>query len=188
MSSYQQASETELLVLVKEGDHAAFAEIYVRLYKSLFGYAFHMINDKYVCDDMVQDVFSWFWEHRSYHQIQSLKSYLLTAIKYQAAKYIRRGKVRENHLLSTLNATAFTVNDESLEFKELQAVITSSIHGLPEKCQEIFRLSREEQLSNREIAARLGVSEGTVAVQIKRALAKLRNNLGNMHFWMYFFL
>lgn len=188
ISIYNQASEMQLLVLVKEGDHAAFNEVYERFYRPLFGYAYHMIDDKYVCDDMVQDVFSWFWEHRAYHQINSLKSYLLTAIKYQAAKFIRRGKIRENHLLATLSSSQFTVNEDSLEFKELQVVITSSIHQLPEKCKEIFLMSREEQLSNREIAAKLGISEGTVAVQIKRALDKLRNNLGNMHFWMYFFL
>ncbi|NQX38474.1 RNA polymerase sigma-70 factor, ECF subfamily [Pedobacter steynii] len=188
MSPYNQESETQLLVLVREGDHAAFNEVYNRLYRALFGYAYHMIDDKFVCDDMVQDVFSWFWEHRAYHQINNLKSYLLAAIKYQAAKYIRRGMIRENHVLASLNTTSFTINDESLEFKELQAVINSSIHQLPEKCKEIFRMSREEQLSNREIAAKLGISEGTVAVQIKRALGKLRENLGNMHFWMYFFL
>ncbi|RQO74456.1 RNA polymerase sigma-70 factor [Pedobacter sp. KBW06] len=188
ISPYSQANEMQLLVLVKEGDHDAFNQVYERFYKPLFGYAYHMIDDKYVCDDMVQDVLTWFWEHRAHHQINNLKSYLLTAIKYQAAKYIRRGKIRENHLLATLNNTTITVNEESLEFRELQAVITSSIHQLPEKCREIFRMSREDQLSNREIAAKLGISEGTVAVQIKRALDKLRDNLGSMHFWMYFFL
>lgn len=188
MSHYKEVNETELLDLVKGGNHAAFNEMYSRFYRPMFGYAYQMINDKYVCDDMVQDVFSWFWEHRGYHQINNLKSYLLTAVKYQAAKYIRRGKVRDNHLLTALNSTDYAINEESLELKELQAVITSFVHQLPEKCKEIFRMSREEHLSNREIATKLGISEGTVSVQIKRALDKLRDKLGGMHFWVYFFL
>ena len=90
--------------------------------------------------------------------------------------------------MTALNSTDYAINEESLELKELQAVITSFVHQLPEKCKEIFRMSREEHLSNREIATKLGISEGTVSVQIKRALDKLRDKLGGMHFWVYFFL
>lgn len=188
MDNYKAHSDEHLISLLKQGDHAAFNEMYTRFYKPMFGFAYHMIKDKDTCDDMIQDVLSWFWEHREQHHINDLKSYLLTAIKYQVAKFIRRGKVRENHLLSTLNTAEYVMSEESLELKDLQAVITSFVHQLPEKCAVIFQMSRKEHLSNREIAAKLGISEGTVAVQIKRALDKLKGNLGHMHFWMHFFL
>lgn len=188
MTDYSKFTDQELIDLLKDGSHAAFNEVHHRYYAVLMRFAYNMISDRESCDDMVQDVFVWFWEHRSQHRMSSIKGYLLMAVKYQAAKFVRRGKVRENHLLAELGKASYSLNEEKLELKELQAIITSFTHQLPEKCAAIFKMSREEQLSNREIADRLGISEVTVAVQIKRALDKLRGNLGRMHFWLHFFV
>jgi len=188
MQHYTGFSDQEILMRLKEDDHAAFNELHRRHYAMLLRYGYSLISDKEACDDMVQDVLTWFWEHRSQHQIQNIKSYLLTAIRYQAAKYIRKGKIREAHLLSLNDSDSYSLNEESLEVKELKRIITSFVHQLPEKCALIFRMSREEQLSNKEIAVKLGISEATVAVQIKRALDKLKLNLGKMHFWIHFFM
>jgi RNA polymerase sigma-70 factor (family 1) len=188
MADYNEYIDEELLYLIRSGSHAAFNELYRRFYRPMFRFAYNIIDDKESCDDIVQDVLSWFWEHKKQHNITNLKSYLLTAVKYQVAKAIRRGKVRQNHLLATVNLSDSTFNEESLELKELQQIINSFIYQLPQKAAVIFRMSREEHMSNKEIATKLGISEGTVSVQIKRALDKLRSNLGGMHFWMHFFL
>lgn len=188
MTDYNEYTDQELVNLIRSGSHDAFNELYKRFYGPMFRFAYHIIDDKDSCDDIVQDVLSWFWEHQQQHEITHLKSYLLTAVKYQVAKFIRKGKVRQNHLLATIDSSKYAANDESLELKELQQVISSFIYQLPEKAAVIFRMSREEHMSNKEIAAKLGISEGTVSVQIKRALDKLRNSLGRNHFWIYFFL
>lgn len=188
MKVYSKFTDKELIEELRTGSHDAFNEIHHQYYALLVRYAFNIFQDKEACRDMVQDVLVWFWEHRQQHQVNYIKGYLLMAIKYQVANYIRKGKVRENFVISSLNVADYVVNEESLELQELQAVITSFIHQLPEKCAEIFRLSREEHLTNKQIAAKLGISEVTVAVQIKRALDKLKVNLGKMHFWMYFFV
>ncbi|WP_316791735.1 RNA polymerase sigma-70 factor [Pedobacter frigoris] len=174
--------------LLKEGEHAAFNEVHHQYYALLIRYAYNIIKDKEACSDLVQDVLVWFWEHREQHQMSSIKGYLIMAVKYKVSNVIRKGKVRENYVLSALNPPGYSLNEESLELKELQAVIESFIQQLPDKCGEIFRMSREEQLTNKEIAAKLGISEVTVAVQIKRALDKLRANLGKLHFWINFFV
>jgi len=188
MVDYTVYTDKEIIALLRAGDHLAFNEVHRRHYAMLLRYAYSLINDKEACDDMLQDVFFWFWEHRAQHQIQSIKPYLFTAVKYQAAKFIRKGKVREVHLQSLGHAESYSLNEESLEVKELNAVITRFVHQLPNKCAEIFRMSREEHMTHKEIAAKLGISEATVAVQIKRALDKLKTNLGKMNFWMYFFI
>lgn len=188
MVAYSTNTDQELIALLRQGDQQSFNELHHRYYALLIRYAYNIIRDQESCNDLVQDVFVWFWEHREQHQMRSVKGYLIMAVKYQVSNVIRKGKVRESYLLSALNSTNYTLNEESLELKELQAVIESFVQQLPEKCAEIFRLSREEQLSNKEIATKLGISEVTVAVQIKRALDKLKGNLGKMYFWIHFFV
>lgn len=185
---YTEFSDQELIMRLKDNDHAAFNEVHRRYYTLLLRYAYSLISDREACVDMLQDILVWFWEHRNQHKIQNVKSYLFTAVKFQAAKFIRKGKVREAHLLSLTYTEQHAFNLESLELKEMKAIISSFINQLPEKCGVIFRMSREEHLTNKEIAAKLGISEATVGVQIKRALDKLKTNLGKQHFWMYFFI
>jgi len=187
MTVYTKLTDQEIIQHLNAGDHLAFNEVHRRHYAILLRYAYSLISDREACDDMLQDVFVWFWEHHSQHEIQNIKSYLYTAVRYQAAKFIRKGKVCETHLQS-LSLQQFSFNQESLEVQDLKYMISSFVHELPEKCAEIFRLSREEYMSNKEIAAKLGISEVTVRVQINRALSKLKTNLVKMHFWMYFFM
>ncbi|TCD03148.1 RNA polymerase sigma-70 factor [Pedobacter psychroterrae] len=187
MTIYQARTDRELIDILRKDDHEAFNEIHERYFEDLLKSAYNILRDRDASMDVVQEVFVWFWEHRQNHHINSVKGYLLTAVKYQSSNHIRNGKVRENFRLANTE-TSFTVNEESLELKELQSIIKSFTGSLPEKCAEIFRMSREEHLSNKEIAQQLGISEKTVSGQLSRALNKLRSDLGKMHFWMYFFM
>ena len=186
MAAYRAYSDQELIDLLNQGDHAAFTEIHGRYFKDLFRSANNVLSDEDACMDIVQDVFIWFWEHRSQHRMNSIKGYLLMAVKYQAANHIRKGKVRENFLLQQFEQ--ITVNDESLELQELQAIVANFTKELPEKSRQIFQMSREEQLSNKEIAARLGITEKTVSGMLSRSLKKLKGELGHMNIWMHFFM
>ena len=187
MNVYKERTDQELLTLLKNEDHDAFNEIHDRYFDDLLRSAYNVIRDRDASMDILQEVFIWFWEHRMDHHMNSIKGYLMMAVKYQISNYIRSGKIRENFKLANAEIK-FAVNEESLELKELQAIIISFTEKLPEKCAEIFRKSREEHLSNKEIAQLLGISEKTVSVQLHRALSKLRTSLGKMHFWMYFFM
>ena len=185
---YNKLTDQEILEQLRSGDHAAFNEIHNRHFDAMLRFSYNLIHDKEACNDMVQDVLIWFWEHRELQQLENIRAYLLTAVKYQAAKFIRKGKVREVHLESLSRIDSYSQNEERLEVEELKKIISSFVHQLPEKCAVIFKMSREEHMTNRQIAAKLGISESTVAVQVKRALDKLKKNLGHMHFWIYFFI
>jgi RNA polymerase sigma-70 factor (family 1) len=187
MDSYGEYTDRELITRLKEDDHEAFNQIHERCFDDLFISAYNVLREREVAMDILQEVFVWFWEHRKDHQMSSIKGYLMMAVKYQTANYIRRGIVRENYKLAKVEMK-FAVNGESLELKELQSVISRFTERLPVKCAEIFKMSREEHRSNKEIAQLLGISEKTVSVQLHRALNKLRAELGKMHFWIYFFM
>lgn len=187
MTAYSKHTNQELLALLKEGERGAFNEVHDRYFEDLFRSAYNLLRDRDACMDIVQEVLIWFWEHRTQHHMVSIKGYLLMATKYQAANYIRSSKVRENFRLQQIEQN-YSFNEESLELQELKSIIESFTEHLPERCREVFKLSREQHLTNKEIAEKLGISEKTVSVQILRALNKLRADLGKMYFWVNFFL
>ena len=158
----------------------AFSMLYNRHWADLYKFSFFILRDQAACKDIVQDVFVWVWEHRKGLQIQTPKSYLKTAVKYKIANYIRSGTIRESFFeeVAQLNFTASLPGvDEFAELKELNHIIHLSVCNLPVKCREIFRLSREANLSNREIAEQLGISIKTVENQITIALHRIRENV-----------
>jgi RNA polymerase sigma factor (sigma-70 family) len=109
-----------------------------------------------------------------------LQGYLYTAVKYKIANLIRHGKIRETLLDNLLAADIIAEEIKELEIKELKNFITQLIEELPQRCREVFMLSRDEHLSHRQISERLGISEKTVDDHITRALKKLRTPLSRM--------
>ncbi|EDM34153.1 putative ECF-type RNA polymerase sigma factor [Pedobacter sp. BAL39] len=178
MTAYGGYSDQDLVILMKKDD-AAFNEIYERYWSILYRSAFNVLKDEDLCLDVLQEVFIWVWEHRADLQVRSLKAYLQVAVKYKVANYIRNGKVRESFYLRIPKIeldTAFP--DETLEVKELKEIIDRFVEELPARCREVFQLSRNEHLSNKDIAIRLGISEKTVENQINKGLKKLKLDLG----------
>jgi len=140
-------------------------------YKAAYQVSRHRADSLDVC----QTVFLWFWENRATVQVMaSVKGYLYNAVKFKLANLIRNGKVRET-LFDDLEALDIhTYKSNELELKQLEAFIHQLIHELPVRCREVFLLSRNEQLSHKEIAERLGISEKTVEDHITRAIGKIR--------------
>lgn len=159
------------------GNENAFGMLYTRHWSDLYKFAYFILRDRDACRDIIQDVFVWVWEHRQGLIIQSPKSYLKTAVKYKIANYIRSGNIRESffeEVAKFSHATSIAGVDEIAELKELNSVIQITVFNLPLKCREIYRLSREANLSNREIAEQLDISVKTVENQITIALHRIR--------------
>ncbi len=175
---YNSYSDTELVSRLNLGDINAFNEIYQRYWSSMYSSAFSVLKDHEPCMDIIQDVFIWVWNNRASLQVSSLKAYLHSSVKYKAANFIRQEKVRDSFYIRAEQLQAYepTYNDH-LEVKELRRVIDQFTEELPERWKEVFRLSRFEYLSNREIAEKLGVSEKTVEKHITSSLKRLRFSL-----------
>lgn len=182
-------SDQELLALIKDGDYAAFDEIYTRHADALYGAAYNVLRDQSSSKDIVQDVFTWFWQHRGQWQLSSCRGYLLTAVKFKVANYIRDNKVHKG-FFTELSELEIGGEDEQLayEVRQLSELIRQLADQLPGRCGEIFKLSRYEQLSNKEIAIKMGISEKTVENQMTIALKKLKDKLGPGHALLFFLL
>ncbi|MBY5959418.1 RNA polymerase sigma-70 factor [Membranicola marinus] len=187
---YNNFEDEKLLKLISRGDRGAFTTLFYRHWEDLYKSAFYVTQNTDVCKDAVQEVFVWFWENRNKWSVTNTQSYLRAAVKYKIANAIRKGKLHR----AALEGWKERVEDEQttvlreLEVQELRQVILDFTQQLPPRCQEIFRLSRFEHMSNKEIAERLGISEKTVENQITIALRRLKRHLGYLTFWLIFFL
>lgn len=182
MADYTKHTDQELTDLLKQGDREAFNEIYHRYVQYLYQYAFNILRDEDECTDAVQDIFVWLWENSAKINVSVLKGYLMAAVKYKLARLIQ-GSKRRSEILSLNSSQEEAFIDDSLEVKELKLAIQEFVLGLPERSRKIFEMSRNEYLSNKEIAARLNISEKTVENQMTIVLKKLRLGLGKMSFW-----
>lgn len=188
MSSYSVLSDHELLSLIRDGDSLSFAEIYNRFYGILYLHAYKRLNDEEEARDVIHELFTVLWTRRASFEVGSnLSGYLYAATRNRVLDIISHKKVEEKYIDSLQHYIDhdFTYADHLVRERDLAALIEREISSLPEKMQEIFKLSRKSHLSHKEIALLLNISEQTVRTQVKKALRQLRLRLG---FWAYLLL
>ena len=171
MPANEGLTDEELLGLLQQGDEQALTLLYRRHWQSLFLTAYQVLKDREACKDLVQELFTEVWQKSAQIKITtSFKSYLAAGIRYKVFRYIRRNPVREE-LFEHLTEKMQTPSPESeLAARELQTLLNTLVDNLPEKCALIYRMSRDQHLSYKEIAAQLNVSVKTVENQINIAL------------------
>jgi len=175
MSANEGRRDEELLLMLQQGDEQALTLLYRRHWQLLFLTAYQVLKDREACKDLVQELFTEIWQRAAAIQLNgSFKAYLTNSIRYKVFRYIRQHPVREecfDHLAERMQTPS---PESELAVKELQARLNALVDTLPEKCAQIYRMSREQQLSYKEIAGRLNVSVKTVENQINIALRRLR--------------
>lgn len=171
-------SDGDLLQRLKSDDTAAFEVLYNRYWKSLYTRACQRV-DANDAKDLVQEVMLSLWRRRN--EIPVFKEgefakYLHAAIKYRVISHyaFSAAEIKKISLFDILDSQEF---NDRLETKELTAKIATAVGQLPTRMQQIFRMSREEDLSVAEIARRLNLSEQTVKNQLTEALRRMRSYL-----------
>ena len=183
MTLYNKITDEQLIILLKNDDRKAFTEIYKRYAKILAGFAGSKLFDLDEAADIIQDIFVTLWTNRKKINVNSsLKAFLFSSVRYRVIDKIRKNISRKEYTLF-LQSLALTENQsifEQLEAKELSQTLQKSLVQLPPRVIEIFKLSREQGFSNREIAEKLNLSEQTVKNQITVALNHLRKSLAGV--------
>jgi len=181
MTACAKLTDEQLVALLRKGDQQAFTEIYNRYAGSLAGFAAAKLYNLDDARDILHDSFVKLWENREQLYITStLQSYLFGVIRHRIIDKIRRNITREEYASALQSLTAANPQsiDKQVEVHELQQTIRKSLDQLPPRVKEIYKLSREEGLSNHEIAERLNLSEQTIRNQLSVALKHLRKSLG----------
>jgi RNA polymerase sigma-70 factor (ECF subfamily) len=173
---YRLLADEALLKFLKISDELAFKELYLRYWKNLYYSALNKISSKEIAEDIVQTVFTDLWEKREKHSIQNISAYLDTAVKYQVINYIKSAISRKAHhsTIGEKQKAEESNTDLLLLVQELNGAIDKAISRLPQKTQTIFRLSRLEQHSNKEISLIMDLSEKAVEYHISQSLKSLR--------------
>lgn len=174
-------TDNELLQQIAEEDGFAFALLYRRYWEELFVTAAKVLRGKHEAEDVVQDVFLSLWRRRCELKIEgSLAAYLHTSVRYNAIHYIEKNITHRDYiaLLVDLSVAYLPANAEmDLQVEELQKRISNAVAKMPPKMQQVYRLSRHEQLSHKEIAKELSVSVETVKKHIQHALRLIKRAL-----------
>lgn len=161
-------------------DLSDFEKLFKEFFIPLSYYSLKFVKDLDTAKEIVHKVFINVWEKRyEIHSSTPIKSYLYTAVKNRSLNYLRDRTKFVKEDISELKEDIRMVEVESgeLEQEELEQRILKEINNLPERCGEIFRLSRFEDKKYREISEILGISVKTVEIQMTKALKILRKNL-----------
>lgn len=181
MKGYDSYADNELFALLQEGDYMAFSEIYDRYKSLLYTHIFKRIGDREETKDILQELFSLLWYKRVELNLNnSLSGYLYKSVRNRMLNVIAHKKVQSSYVesLQYVFEQGTCTTDFLLRENELMSVIDREIAALPSKMRAVFELSRKENLSHKEIASQLGISEMTVKKHVNNALKVLRAKLG----------
>ncbi|WP_376856809.1 RNA polymerase sigma-70 factor [Belliella kenyensis] len=179
--------DESLVELIKQSNHLAFQAFYQRHWEQLYLKAYAILGHTQMAEDIIQDIFLDIWKNRERIEIDKPIQYLSTCVKNSVFKVLQKQKVKQKHL-DTLNTLELLVQAAStLDSNEIEQAIMKHLDQMPDRCKEIFILSRFENLSNKEIAEKLGLSAKTVENQIYRALKSLKTLMPQL-LSMYFLL
>lgn len=179
--------DRKLIKQITEGNELAFSALFERYWESLLDTAFRVIEDRDLAQDIVQEVFTELWNKREKLSIESVTPYLHQSTRYAVFRAIRKSKMIFKDLDALETPMKVNNTEEQLDFQELTTLMERSISELPEQRQRVFRLSRFEHLSNREIAQQLNISVKTVDNHIAKALQALRYRYNDMA-WLWLML
>jgi len=171
-------NESDVLGRLKAGEQDAFESIFKLYYAQLVGVAENMLRERAAAEDAVQDVMVELWRRRGSLAVEtSIRAYLFRAVRNRALNQIRHQRVAPTADPEAAERVATPPADRDFETRELKTVLRKAVANLPERCREVFELSRVQGLPYAEIANVMGISIKTVEAQMGKALRTLRVDL-----------
>lgn len=172
--------DSEILEGLINGNSSAFRKCFEKYYDDLCNFVNLYVRDEATSEDIVQDIFFYLWKNRSSISINSsFKHYLFYSAKNKSLNHLRNQRSHASKEQDTIYVEDFVSDstNQDIAAAELSNLLNAAISKLPPKCKEVYLLSRDENLTNKEISERLGISVKTVENQMTIALRKLKETL-----------
>ncbi len=174
------AIDPETIHQINAGDEKAFESIFRTYYSPLAWFALKYVSDQDIAEEVVQEVFTNIWiKSQSVVVETSIKSYLYGAVRNACLNYLKHQKIEQAYADRVKMTVSHGEAVDTLELDELKERIAVAMDRLPEKCREIFEMSRYDGKKYKEIAQELKLSQKTVENQMGKALKILREELGD---------
>jgi RNA polymerase sigma-70 factor (family 1) len=171
--------DKNLVLGLQEGKTSAFEEIYQRYWYKLFSIAYHQIGVQETAEELVQELFLDIWRRRATVKIEILEVYLVVGIKNQVYDFIKSQvsyrKYQEYLIFQEIQQSSNA--HDIINYTELSNAVEKALSMLPEKSAEVFKKSRFENQSVKEIAKSLQLSEKAVEYHITKSVKFMRENL-----------
>lgn len=160
-------------------------DVFRRYYRPLCLYAMHYLHDMELVEDTVQDCFAELWERlNSEKEVSNVKAYLYMMVRSHCYDTIKKDNPTDSNL--SPSDLEDIISDEECEERSLiEARLWIAIDTLPERCREVFLLSKRDGLKYKEIAEKLDISVNTVENQVSKALKILKE--GSKKIYYFFF-
>jgi RNA polymerase sigma-70 factor (ECF subfamily) len=183
-------TEAQYVVGLKNGDYSAFDVLFKKYVKKLYAFVISITKDSFMAEEISQDVFARVWEKRArIDEHYSFQSFLFAVTYNETISHLRKTKAEKIKIESftSYKNTSTNETEYEVEFRNLESITSTIIENFPDKRRQIFKMSREQGLTNKEIAQVLGISVKTVENQMTVALKKLREELGRNELFGLFF-
>lgn len=149
-------------------------ELFRYNYRPLCLYALHYLNDPATVEDIVQDCFASLWEKtKEGTAVNNRRSYLYMMVRNRCLDHLRKAGIKTEEL-KPYDTYGIIDDDDAQQRSQIEARLWTAIDSLPDKCREIFLMSKRDGLKYEEIALELGISENTVRNQVSKALKILK--------------
>lgn len=170
--------ESKLIAGLKRGDYDSYETLFKRYFVRFVNFVHKLTGDRQAAKDLVQEAFMKVWVNREkLNETFSIGDYLFILIKRAAINYLRDRKFAETLTLELSERIGGdAASDRPAETRDLIRHIRTCVDKMPPQRKKVFLMSRQESLSNKEIAQKLSLSEKTVERHITLALTDLRKN------------
>jgi len=179
-------SDKHIIDKIRSGDNLVYEELFHTYYNALCAYAKKILFNHYMAEEIVRDVFVKIWEKRESIELKStLKYYLFRSVLNRCINYIEHQKVARDFKSLQKDKIKINEDDNGDETHELLRYVLNCIEELPEQCKKVFKFSRFDGYTYKEIAEELNISIKTVEIHMSKALKYLRNKKKD---FIYFFI
>lgn len=169
--------QRKILEALKDGDSKAFEKIYVLWRKPVHLLILKIMRSEQDAEDLTQEVFINLWNARqTIDTNKDIRIFIFLLARQSVSRLIKRNRMMDNYLSSPKQALEDNVDSfDLLVAKEIEMLTEYTVARMPEKQREVYLLSYNEGLSNKEISERLGISQQNVSSHLHLARKHLKD-------------